>query len=55
MDFWFEFLKIDMKEKNLLAMISMALDGKKIKLSKFDYFSLWFDTLFGLLDCDYTW
>jgi hypothetical protein len=28
MDFWFEFLNIDMKEKKLLAMISMALNGK---------------------------
>jgi hypothetical protein len=35
-------------------MIAMALNGKNKYLSNFDYFSLWSNTLFGLLDCDYT-
>ncbi len=28
MDFWFEFLNIQMNEKKKLAMITMALNGK---------------------------
>jgi hypothetical protein len=28
MDFWFEFLNIDMKGKKLLNMISMDVNGK---------------------------
>jgi hypothetical protein len=32
MDFWFEFLNIQMNEKKKLAMIAMALNGKYITI-----------------------
>jgi hypothetical protein len=41
-------------KKKKLAMIAMVLNGKHKYFSNFDSFSLRFDALFGLLDCDYT-
>jgi hypothetical protein len=55
MDFCFEFLEIHMNEKTIICHDYHGFKWKKHKyLSNFDYFSLQFNALFGLLDCDYT-